>query len=42
MEVIKYREDEELFTKLLQMTAGDLRLGTGYLNLTREYLKAMA
>ena len=38
MNVINYREDEELFLKLLRELPGDLRLGTGYLNLPKEYL----
>lgn len=41
MDVVNYREDEELFLKLLKEHNGDLRLATGYLNLTKEYLQAM-
>ncbi len=43
MNVINYREDEQIFLKLLkELSSGDLRLATGYLNLTPEYLKALA
>jgi len=42
MDVVNYREDEELFLKLLKEHNGDLRLATGYLNLTKEYLQAMS
>jgi len=42
MNVINLREDEELFLKFLAQVPGQLRVGTGYLNLQREYLTAMA
>ena len=43
MNVINYKEDEQIFLKLLkELSSGDLRLATGYLNLTPEYLKALA
>jgi hypothetical protein len=43
MNVINHREDEQVFLKLLnELSPGDLRLATGYLNLTPEYLKALA
>ena len=42
MDVVNYREDEELFLKLLKEHNGDLRLATGYLNLTKEYMQAMS
>lgn len=42
MNVINYREDEEIFLKLLNELKGDLKIATGYLNLTPEYLKALA
>lgn len=42
MNVINLREDEELFLKLLNKVPGELKVGTGYLNLQQEYLKAMA
>jgi ATP phosphoribosyltransferase len=42
MNVINYREDEEIFLKLLKDLGNNkLRLATGYLNLTKEYLKAL-
>jgi hypothetical protein len=41
MNVINYREDEELFLKLLRELNGNLKLATGYLNLTPSYLKAL-
>ena len=41
MNVINYREDEELFVKLLKEMQGDLRLATGYLNLSKDYLEAL-
>lgn len=41
MDVINYREDEEIFLTLLKELEGGLKLGTGYLNLTPEYLKAL-
>ena len=41
MNVINYREDEELFLKLLAELDGDVRLATGYLNLTKEYLEKL-
>lgn len=41
MDVINYREDEEIFLTLLRELEGELKLGTGYLNLTPEYLKAL-
>lgn len=42
MNVINLREDEELFLKLLESVPGELKVGTGYLNLQRDYLNAMA
>jgi ATP phosphoribosyltransferase len=41
MNVINYREDEELFLKLLNELEGNLKIATGYLNLTKEYLKTL-
>jgi len=42
MNVINYREDEEFFISLLkELNEGKLSLATGYLNLTKEYLKAL-
>jgi hypothetical protein len=42
MNVINYREDEEFFLSLInELNDGDLSLATGYLNLTKQYLKAL-
>ena len=42
MNVVNYREDEELFLSLVKdLDEGDLSLATGYLNLTKQYLKAL-
>lgn len=41
MNVVNYREDEELFLKLLKEIKGGLKMATGYLNLTKEYMEAM-
>lgn len=41
MNVVGYREDEELFTQLLKTQEGDVKVATGYLNLTNEYLDAL-
>jgi hypothetical protein len=42
MNVINYREDEEFFLSLLnELNDGELSLATGYLNLTKQYLKAL-
>ncbi len=42
MNVINYREDEELFLSLIKdLDEGELSLATGYLNLTKPYLKAL-
>ena len=42
LNVVNYREDEELFLKLLNELGGDLKIATGYLNLQKDYLKALA
>jgi CDP-diacylglycerol---glycerol-3-phosphate 3-phosphatidyltransferase len=41
MNVVNYREDEHLFLQLLKELGGDLRLATGYLNLTKDYLEGL-
>ena len=42
MNVINYREDEEFFLSLInELNDSDLSLATGYLNLTKQYLKAL-
>jgi len=42
MNVINYKEEEEFFLTLIKdLDQGDLSLATGYLNLTKAYMKAL-